>query len=51
MEKIKRLKETAEIEFVEKKSVFIAIAKRVNSEEEAEKRNMPMPPIMFMLTS
>ena len=35
MEKIKRLKETAEIEFVEKKSVFIAIAKRVNSEEEA----------------
>lgn len=35
MEKIKRLKETAEIEFIEKKSVFIAIAKRVNSEEEA----------------
>ena len=35
MEKIKKLKNTAEIEFVEKKSVFIALAISVESEEDA----------------
>jgi uncharacterized YigZ family protein len=34
-EKIKKLKKTAEIEFTEKKSLFIAIATPINSEEEA----------------
>lgn len=34
-EKIKKLKKTAEIEFTEKKSVFIAIAVPIKSEEEA----------------
>ena len=34
-EKIKKLRKTAEIEFIEKKSQFIAIAVPINSEEEA----------------
>ena len=34
-EKIKKLKKTAEIEFTEKKSLFIAIATPISSEEEA----------------
>ncbi len=34
-EKIKKLKKTAEIEFTEKKSLFIAIAVPIKSEEEA----------------
>lgn len=35
MDKVKKLKKTAEIEFTEKKSLFIALAQRIESEEEA----------------
>ena len=36
LEKIKKLKNTAETEFIEKKSVFIGLAVSINNEEEAQ---------------